>query len=239
LSLIVFEIISGTRNEFPKHQNFCLVANLNFTNIENNITMVVIRLSRGGAKKRPFYHIVVTDSRNRRDGRYIERLGFFNPIATGKEEPLRLNLTRAQYWLGIGAQPSERVAKLIKQYKKNPPIGTTVTETTPTVGENVSTEEQSAPISADQISTEPQSTPTPAENSSTDEQSTPAAAEKSSTDEQSTPTSAEKNSTDEQSTPTAASAESTSTEPPPTTSPASTEAPVSDATATKPSGTAS
>lgn len=80
--------------------------------------MVTIRLTRGGAKKRPFYHVVVTDSRNRRDGRYIERLGFFNPIATGKEEPLKLDLERVRYWLGQGAQPSERVAGLIKQFEK-------------------------------------------------------------------------------------------------------------------------
>ncbi|NHA14747.1 30S ribosomal protein S16 [Thioalkalivibrio sp. XN279] len=80
--------------------------------------MVTIRLTRGGAKKRPFYHVVVTDSRNRRDGRYIERLGFFNPVATGKEEGLKLDLERVQYWLGQGAQPSERVASLIKQVEK-------------------------------------------------------------------------------------------------------------------------
>ena len=80
--------------------------------------MVTIRLTRGGAKKRPFYHVVVTDSRNRRDGRYIERLGFFNPIATGKEETLKLDLERVNYWLGHGAQPSERVAHLIKQFEK-------------------------------------------------------------------------------------------------------------------------
>lgn len=80
--------------------------------------MVTIRLTRGGAKKRPFYHIVVTDSRNRRDGRYIERLGYFNPIATGKEEGLRLDLERINYWIGHGAQPSERVASLIKQLGK-------------------------------------------------------------------------------------------------------------------------
>jgi small subunit ribosomal protein S16 len=80
--------------------------------------MVTIRLTRGGAKKRPFYHVVVTDSRNRRDGRYIERLGFFNPIATGKEETLKLDLERVTYWLGHGAKPSERVAHLIKQFEK-------------------------------------------------------------------------------------------------------------------------
>ncbi|MCK5876230.1 MAG: 30S ribosomal protein S16 [Candidatus Marithrix sp.] len=83
--------------------------------------MVSIRLSRGGAKKRPFYHIVVTDSRNRRDGRFIERLGFFNPVARGRDEPLRLDLERANYWIGVGAKPSERVANLIKSYIKNPP----------------------------------------------------------------------------------------------------------------------
>ena len=80
--------------------------------------MVTIRLSRGGAKKRPFYHFVVTDSRNRRDGRYIERLGFFNPIAAGQETKLKLDLERVDYWLGQGAQPSDRVATLIKQQRK-------------------------------------------------------------------------------------------------------------------------
>jgi small subunit ribosomal protein S16 len=80
--------------------------------------MVTIRLARAGAKKRPFYHIVVTDSRSRRDGRYIERLGFFNPIATGDEQELQLDLERVDYWLGQGAQASERVAKLIKQSSK-------------------------------------------------------------------------------------------------------------------------
>ena len=77
--------------------------------------MVTIRLSRGGAKKRPFYHIVVTDSRNRRDGRYIERLGYFNPVASGAAETLNVNAERVDYWLAQGAQPSERVAKLIKE----------------------------------------------------------------------------------------------------------------------------
>lgn len=76
--------------------------------------MVTIRLSRGGAKKRPFYHIVVTDSRNRRDGRYIERLGFFNPRAIGGEETCRIETDRVDYWVKQGATTSERVAKLIK-----------------------------------------------------------------------------------------------------------------------------
>jgi small subunit ribosomal protein S16 len=76
--------------------------------------MVTIRMSRGGAKKRPFYQIVVTDSRNRRDGRFIERLGFFNPVARGNEERLRIDRERVDYWLGQGAQASERVASLLK-----------------------------------------------------------------------------------------------------------------------------
>lgn len=80
--------------------------------------MVSIRLSRGGAKKRPFYHIVVTDERNRRDGRYIERLGFFNPIATDKEEKLRIDVSRVDYWIGNGAQTSDRVASLLKGYRR-------------------------------------------------------------------------------------------------------------------------
>jgi len=79
--------------------------------------MVCIRLSRGGAKKRPFYHIVVTDSRNRRDGRYIERLGFFNPIASGGEERLRIDVGRVEHWVGHGAKPSDRVASLLKQHQ--------------------------------------------------------------------------------------------------------------------------
>jgi small subunit ribosomal protein S16 len=80
--------------------------------------MVTIRLSRSGAKKRPFYHIVVTDSRNRRDGRYIERLGYFNPIATGEEIELHMEKDRIEYWLSHGAQASERVNSLFKQYLK-------------------------------------------------------------------------------------------------------------------------
>ena len=80
--------------------------------------MVTIRMSRGGAKKRPFYHIVVTDSRNKRDGRYIERIGFFNPIATGSEERLRIDTERADYWHSKGAQISDRVTKLLKDYRQ-------------------------------------------------------------------------------------------------------------------------
>jgi len=80
--------------------------------------MVTIRLARAGAKKRPFYHVVVTDSRNPRDGRYIERLGYFNPVAGGQEQTLNLNQERIDYWLSKGAQTSERVGKLIKNSAK-------------------------------------------------------------------------------------------------------------------------
>lgn len=80
--------------------------------------MVTIRLSRGGSKKRPFYHLTVADSRNPRDGRFIERVGFFNPIARGQEERLRVDLSRVDYWVGKGAQASGRVSQLIKEYRK-------------------------------------------------------------------------------------------------------------------------
>jgi small subunit ribosomal protein S16 len=80
--------------------------------------MVSIRLARGGSKKRPFYHVVVSDSRSPRDGRYIERLGFFNPQARGQEEELRIDMERIDYWVSKGAQASERVASLIKSSRK-------------------------------------------------------------------------------------------------------------------------
>lgn len=79
--------------------------------------MVKIRLARGGTTKRPFYHVVVTDRRSPRDGRYIERVGFFNPIAKGGEERLRVDLGRVDHWLAQGAQASERVADLLKQHR--------------------------------------------------------------------------------------------------------------------------
>ena len=79
--------------------------------------MVTIRLARGGAKKRPFYHLTVTDSRYPQNGRFIERVGFFNPVARGAEERLRVNRERVDYWVSQGAQVSERVASLIKVSK--------------------------------------------------------------------------------------------------------------------------
>ena len=80
--------------------------------------MVVIRLARGGAKKRPFYNIVVADSRDRRDGRFIERVGFYNPMAAGGEQPLRLATDRIAHWTGVGAQVSPTVARLVAQAQK-------------------------------------------------------------------------------------------------------------------------
>lgn len=80
--------------------------------------MVTIRLARSGSKKRPFYHLTVTDSRKSRDGRYIERVGFFNPVARGQEERLRVEMARIEHWVGLGAQLSDRVAKLLKDLPK-------------------------------------------------------------------------------------------------------------------------
>ena len=81
--------------------------------------MVTIRLARGGAKKRPFYQIVVADQRFQRNGRFIERVGFYNPRAVGQEVPLDLKLDRIEHWVGLGAQPSERVQSLIKEARKS------------------------------------------------------------------------------------------------------------------------
>lgn len=80
--------------------------------------MVVIRLSRAGAKKRPFYNMVVTDSRKRRDGNYIERIGYFNPVARGQEPRLHLEMDKLAHWQSVGAQLSDRVRALVKEYNK-------------------------------------------------------------------------------------------------------------------------
>jgi small subunit ribosomal protein S16 len=85
--------------------------------------MVVIRLSRGGAKNRPFFNMVVADSRNRRDGRFIERVGFYNPVAAEGEEALRVQVDRLTFWQGRGAQLSPTVARLVKQF--NSKVGVT------------------------------------------------------------------------------------------------------------------
>ena len=80
--------------------------------------MVTIRLTRRGAKKQPFYHVVVTDSRMRQGGAALEQVGYFNPIPTGKQTRLQLDLARIDYWLGQGAKPSERVAELVSKHRK-------------------------------------------------------------------------------------------------------------------------
>jgi len=81
--------------------------------------MVIIRLSRSGSKKRPFYHVVISDKKSPRDGRYIERLGFYNPLAKGKDIKLNLNFKRIEYWMLNGAQISGRMNSLVKDYKRN------------------------------------------------------------------------------------------------------------------------
>ncbi len=81
--------------------------------------MVKIRLTRGGAKKRPFYHIIVTDSRSARDGRNIERVGYYNPVAAGAEKRVELDTDRVKHWLGQGAQMTDKVADLYKQFGKS------------------------------------------------------------------------------------------------------------------------
>jgi small subunit ribosomal protein S16 len=97
-----FQCLAGVNRTKFVHQNRILVE------------MVIIRLARGGSKKRPFYHLTVTDSRKSRDGRFIERVGFYNPIARGQEESLRVDQDRVNHWLSQGAQTSETVAKLLK-----------------------------------------------------------------------------------------------------------------------------
>ena len=82
--------------------------------------MVTIRLARHGSKKNPFYHITVADRTAKRDGRFIERVGFFNPVAQGQSEDLRVDLERIDHWLGVGAQPSEMVKKLVKRARLLP-----------------------------------------------------------------------------------------------------------------------
>lgn len=80
--------------------------------------MVKIRLTRGGAKKRPFYHIIVTDQRNKRDGRALERLGFYNPVATGNEKRVELNTSRVEHWVSQGAQLTDKVRDLVKEVSR-------------------------------------------------------------------------------------------------------------------------
>ncbi len=93
--------------------------------------MVVIRLARGGAKKRPFYNVVVADSRNRRDGRFIERVGFYNPVAAASEEGLRISQERVAYWTEHGAKLSDTVAMLVKRAATAKPAGAPLVDAPP------------------------------------------------------------------------------------------------------------
>jgi small subunit ribosomal protein S16 len=94
-----------------------------FTFWQGDSLTVVIRLARGGAKKRPFYNVVVADSRRARDGRYVERVGYYNPMASRGEEKLRIALDRVAYWRGNGAQLSETVKRLVRQAGEAQPAG--------------------------------------------------------------------------------------------------------------------
>ena len=87
-------------------------------NTKRTLKMVTIRLSRGGSKKTPFYHVVVKDSRRSRDGRYIERIGYFNPSARGAEKKLVVDLARVDHWVSVGAQISDRVTTLVKEVRQ-------------------------------------------------------------------------------------------------------------------------
>lgn len=105
---------SGYNQEFPSYTN--LIGGHRASWLSEKYSMVVVRLSRGGSKKRPFYNVVVTDKRNRRDGSFIERLGFYNPVASEKDtQSLRLDLARVEHWVGQGAQLSPSVARLVKK----------------------------------------------------------------------------------------------------------------------------
>lgn len=106
-------VLESKNVALTSNEGFCFLLS---TYLED--VMVTIRLSRGGAKKRPFYQVVVADSRCPRDGRFIERIGFFNPLATGNAERLRLDLDRVNAWKEKGATVSERVATLIKEAEK-------------------------------------------------------------------------------------------------------------------------
>jgi small subunit ribosomal protein S16 len=100
------------------HENYCKIKDYINTFLLQN-SMVIIRLARGGAKKRPFFNMVVANSRSRRDGRFLERIGFYNPRAAGGEEPLRVQLDRVAYWQSQGAQLSATVSRLVKQFVAN------------------------------------------------------------------------------------------------------------------------
>ena len=109
--------------------------------------MVTIRLARHGAKKNPFYHITVADRRAKRDGRFIERVGFFNPLARGRDEALRVDLERVDHWLAEGAKPSDRVQHLIKQARKQ---ALAQTEVSSAAAEEAPVAAEEAPVAAEE-----------------------------------------------------------------------------------------
>ena len=137
--------------------------------------MVTIRLARHGAKKNPFYHITVADRRAKRDGRFIERVGFFNPLARGRDEALRVDLERVDHWLAEGAKPSDRVRHLIKQARKQAlaqaEASSAAAEEAPAAAEEAPAAAEEAP--ADEAAEEP----APVEEEAVEETAEEAAAE--------------------------------------------------------------
>ena len=142
--------------------------------------MVVIRLARTGTKKRPFYHIAVADKRAPRDGRFIEHIGFYNPIAAGQAERVRLDLERADYWIGVGAQPTQKVASIIKTAREEQPA-------TATADDVDNTEQQQAEVIAEEESTETAEESESTESSTTADASEVAADQETSADESGAP----------------------------------------------------
>ena len=122
--------------------------------------MVTIRLARHGSKKSPFYHITVADRTAKRDGRFIERVGFFNPVAQGQSEELRMDLERIDHWLGVGAQPSDMVKKLVKRARLMPSQAPTAAKQVPTAAEQVPTAAEQVPTAAEQVPTAAEQAPT-------------------------------------------------------------------------------
>lgn len=106
--------------------------------------MVTIRLARHGSKKHPFYHLTVADQAARRDGRFVERVGFFNPVASGRDEMLRIDLNRIDHWLSVGAQPTDRVRQLIATARKSASEAPAAAEAAPETPEAAPAEEPAA-----------------------------------------------------------------------------------------------
>ena len=159
--------------------------------------MVGIRLSRHGAKKRPFYHIVVTDRRNKRNGRFIERLGFYNPIATGGEQPLKLALDRVDYWLGQGARPSERVRQLIRRRRMEGDLAARAAQEAAPAEEAPAEEAPAEEVAAEEAPAEEAAEETAAEETAADETVHEGAASEETAEESAAPEEAEETAADE------------------------------------------